>query len=157
MERSRYSLILEKFLERGGSRNMQLSASDIEAKLVNELNIEEGLYVEHPAKSGLKVRRRRKLSARMRQDKLGDNAAETLLQEASLPGLRQSTDPDEVLHQIQERDSQAELWDGASGLSPEMTNCHVQSLGQSVGHLQHGERTGSKDKATKRGLPRRSL
>ncbi|KAI6783347.1 uncharacterized protein J7T54_004374 [Emericellopsis cladophorae] len=158
VERSRYSRILEKFLERGGSRNMQLSASDIEAKLVNGLKLEEGLYIDHPAKSSLKVRRRRKLSARARQGKPGDNSAAMLREETSLPGLRQATDPEETLHQIQERDAQAAngSWPGASGLSPGMTSCHVQSMGQAAVPLQHGERADFPGKSNKRGPPRRS-
>jgi hypothetical protein len=154
VERNRYNLILEKFLERGGSRNMQLSASDIEAKLVSSLKIEEGVYIEHPANSHLKVRRRLKLSARARQVKLGEEAAEIFREEASVPGLQQSIDPDEVLRQIQERDSQGStgVWDETSGLSPGMTNCHVQSVGRADGHAEFQDKANNK-----RGVPRRSM
>ena len=46
MERERYQTLLDTFLEMGGSRNMRLNASDIEVKVVNDLKLEEHLYLE---------------------------------------------------------------------------------------------------------------
>ncbi|KAL4730680.1 hypothetical protein ACLX1H_002718 [Fusarium chlamydosporum] len=58
MERNRYQQTLDIFHELGGSRNMRLNASDIEIKVVNDLKLEEGLYMESYGE--LNIRRRRK-------------------------------------------------------------------------------------------------
>ncbi|KPA35890.1 hypothetical protein FLAG1_11379 [Fusarium langsethiae] len=46
VERSRYQLILKAFLELGGSKNMRLCASDIQAKITDDLNLENDLFIE---------------------------------------------------------------------------------------------------------------
>ncbi|KAF4944584.1 hypothetical protein FGADI_12588 [Fusarium gaditjirri] len=56
VERSRYQLILDAFIDLGGSRNMRLCASDIEAKVANDLKLEEGLYVEYAGKANKRRR-----------------------------------------------------------------------------------------------------
>ncbi|PWI72688.1 hypothetical protein PCL_09703 [Purpureocillium lilacinum] len=64
MERDRYQTLLELFVEMGGSRNMRLNSSDIEVKVVNDLKLEEHLYME--SYRDMDVRRRRKVSAKKR-------------------------------------------------------------------------------------------
>ncbi|KND91324.1 hypothetical protein TOPH_03933 [Tolypocladium ophioglossoides CBS 100239] len=64
MERERYQTLLETFIEMGGSRNMRLNASDIEVKVVNDLKLEEHLYMESYRE--LEIRRRRKVPAKKR-------------------------------------------------------------------------------------------
>ncbi|XEU98208.1 hypothetical protein FSHL1_003495 [Fusarium sambucinum] len=58
VEKNRYQQTLEVFHELGGSRNMRLNASDIEIKVVNDLKLEEGLYMESYGSAN--IRRRRK-------------------------------------------------------------------------------------------------
>lgn len=65
VERSRYKIMLEAFLEMGGSRNMLLSPSDIEIKVVNDLKLDEGVYVE--SFGDAYVRRRQKPSSVQKQ------------------------------------------------------------------------------------------
>lgn len=58
VEKERYEMIQAKFFELGGSRNFCLSAGDVEVKVVNDLRLEEGMYMEsHP---DAHIRRRRK-------------------------------------------------------------------------------------------------
>ncbi|KAJ6442859.1 Copper transport protein ctr4 [Purpureocillium lavendulum] len=64
MERDRYQTLLDLFVEMGGSRNMRLNSSDIEVKVVNDLKLEEHLYME--SYRDMDVRRRRKVSAKKR-------------------------------------------------------------------------------------------
>ncbi|OAA48536.1 hypothetical protein NOR_01786 [Metarhizium rileyi] len=64
VEQDRYQTILEVFHDMGGSRNMRLNSSDIEVKLVNDLKLEEHLYMD--CFREIDVRRRRKLSAKKR-------------------------------------------------------------------------------------------
>lgn len=49
MEQNRYQSLLDHFHDLGGSRNMMLSAGDIKHKVVNEMKLEEGLYVDEKA------------------------------------------------------------------------------------------------------------
>ncbi|KAK2617057.1 hypothetical protein QQS21_000151 [Conoideocrella luteorostrata] len=64
VEQQRYQIILDTFLEMGGSRNMRLNSGDIEVKLVNDLKLEEHLYMDYFRE--IDVRRRRKLSSKKR-------------------------------------------------------------------------------------------
>ncbi|KAK6721974.1 hypothetical protein SNK04_000852 [Fusarium graminearum] len=57
-EKNRYQNTLDIFYEMGGSRNMRLNASDIEIKVVNDLKLEEGIYMESYGSAN--IRRRRK-------------------------------------------------------------------------------------------------
>ncbi|KAJ3497352.1 hypothetical protein NLG97_g1976 [Lecanicillium saksenae] len=53
IEQNRYQSLLEHFYALGGSRNMMLSANDIQYKVVNEMGLEDDLYVEEkPKKKG---------------------------------------------------------------------------------------------------------
>ncbi|KAF4125044.1 hypothetical protein GMORB2_3883 [Geosmithia morbida] len=67
MEKERYENLLDRFYEKGGSRNMQLSASDIEIKLATDLKLEEGFYIETQYPDLHVRRRQKKTSARRRQ------------------------------------------------------------------------------------------
>jgi hypothetical protein len=60
-------MVLETFHEMGGSRNMRLNASDIEIKVVNDLKLEEGLYMESYGSANIR-RRRKPASVRKRTD-----------------------------------------------------------------------------------------
>jgi hypothetical protein len=67
VERNRHQMVLETFHEMGGSRNMRLNASDIEIKVVNDLKLEEGLYMESYGSANIR-RRRKPASVRKRTD-----------------------------------------------------------------------------------------
>ena len=69
VEKERYQYILERFHEMGGSRNMLLSASDIEIKIVNELKWEEAMYIDGHDDC---IRRRRKTIVKKRSTGRGE-------------------------------------------------------------------------------------
>ncbi|QUC19953.1 uncharacterized protein UV8b_04194 [Ustilaginoidea virens] len=99
VEQERYQLILDTFLDMGGSRNMRLNSSDIEVKLVNDLKIEEHLYMD--CFQEIDVRRRKKLSSRKRSgggDKGHDDAA--LGSDVMSLEPRHAHDDDEVINQV---------------------------------------------------------
>lgn len=58
VERERYQQLRDKFLELGGSRNMCLSPNDIEAKVVDDLKLEQNVYVDDFKEVNLRRRRR---------------------------------------------------------------------------------------------------
>ncbi|KAF5018027.1 hypothetical protein F66182_10014 [Fusarium sp. NRRL 66182] len=72
VEKDRYQIILDRYIEMGGSRNMRLNASDIEIKVVNDLKLEEGLYMESHADANIR-RRRKSTSTRKRSGRGVDN------------------------------------------------------------------------------------
>lgn len=97
MERERYQTLLETFLEMGGSRNMRLNASDIEVKVVNDMKLEEHLYMDSFRE--LEIRRRRKVPAKKRQNGPHDDmAAEELM--AADPRVTHNED---VINQVHHR------------------------------------------------------
>ncbi|KAJ3545957.1 hypothetical protein NM208_g2256 [Fusarium decemcellulare] len=73
VEKSRYQTILETFIEMGGSQNMRLNASDVEAKVVNDLMLEEGAYTG--AFEGDKTRLRSNLVLPWKQVNAGGRGA----------------------------------------------------------------------------------
>lgn len=46
VEQSRYQMILDAFIELGGSRNMWLGASGIQDKIINGLKLKNNLFME---------------------------------------------------------------------------------------------------------------
>lgn len=109
VEKSRYQLILDKFLELGGSRNMNASPSDIEAKLVVSHKFEKDIYIEDL--QDIPVRRRRQPNPRNRRA----NGGRTDNEDNRLQGLQDQTiDEDEVIDQIHGRRGSRAM------LSPEM-------------------------------------
>ncbi|ODA78408.1 hypothetical protein RJ55_05789 [Drechmeria coniospora] len=96
MERERYQTLLDVFFEMGGSRNMRLSASDIEVKVVNDLRLEEHFYMDDPHDLG--IRRRRRLS------KLRSNGTQLdTLGEMMMIGSRVPHNEDAVINKVHER------------------------------------------------------
>lgn len=61
-ERDRYKTILDKFHKLGGSKNMLLCPSDIEAQVVSGLKLEEGLYADQFDEQP--IRRRHRLTVK---------------------------------------------------------------------------------------------
>ncbi|KAI5467429.1 hypothetical protein BGZ63DRAFT_371220 [Mariannaea sp. PMI_226] len=98
VEKNRYQLILDTFHELGGSRNMRLNASDVECKVVNDLKLEEGLYIE--SQGDLNLRRRRKSNAPKRRTN-GRGVDEPLSDEMMSVGSH--TNEDEVINQVHGR------------------------------------------------------
>lgn len=100
MERDRYQTLLETFIEMGGSRNMRLNASDIEVKVVNDMKLEEHMYMENFRE--MEIRRRRKVPAKKRQNGHHDDltTAEDLM--VSDPRVATHND-DDVINQVHNR------------------------------------------------------
>ncbi|KAF4508093.1 hypothetical protein G6O67_004519 [Ophiocordyceps sinensis] len=118
MEHDRYQTLHDLFIEMGGSRNMRLSSSDIEVKVVNDLKLEEHLYmVGH---EDVKVRRRRRVSAKKRSTGPCDDMAHG--DEVRGVGPLATHNEDDVISQVHDRrgmpweaDFQAnilDIWDG---------------------------------------------
>lgn len=103
VEKNRYQYILDTFLELGGSRNMRLNASDIEVKVVNDLKLEEGFYMEtHP---DCNIRRRRKsttASTRRRGNPRGVDD-ELPLSDEMVSVSSHNTHEDDVINQVHGR------------------------------------------------------
>ncbi|PFH56547.1 hypothetical protein XA68_16340 [Ophiocordyceps unilateralis] len=117
MERDRYQTLLEIFLEMKGSRNMRLNASDIEVKVVNDMKLEEHLYMENYR--DLEIRRRRKVPAKKRQNGPHDDAADDLL----VPDGRVTHNDDEVINQVHSRRDLR--WDTDSSAQSEVVDMPV--------------------------------
>ncbi|KAH6900331.1 hypothetical protein B0T10DRAFT_24956 [Thelonectria olida] len=100
VEKTRYQQMLEHFIELGGSRNMRLNASDIECKVVNELKLEEGLYIE--SRDDLNLRRRQKPStARRRPNTRGLD--DVPLNDEMLSAGSHTGNEDDVINQVHGR------------------------------------------------------
>ncbi|CAM1504470.1 Fc.00g020610.m01.CDS01 [Cosmosporella sp. VM-42] len=102
VEKQRYQSILETFFELGGSRNMRLSATDIEVKVVNDLKLEEGLYMESYGDAN--VRRRRKVSGpKKRPGARAVEDTEMPLSDEIMSVSSHNTHEDEVINQAHGR------------------------------------------------------
>ncbi|KAM0511666.1 hypothetical protein ACHAPE_009624 [Trichoderma viride] len=121
VERDRYQLILNYFLEMGGSRNMLLSASDIEIKIVNDLKWEEAIYIE-----GLDecIRRRRKSVVKKRSSGRGEPGGDIAVNDDLLRVSQVPHNQDEVINQVFA--ARRERWDDdMSTVNGEMMNAHL--------------------------------
>ncbi|RBQ81486.1 hypothetical protein FVER14953_20237 [Fusarium verticillioides] len=99
VEKDRYQMILDMFYEMGGSRNMRLNASDIEVKVVGDLKLEEGLYMESHGDAN--IRRRRKLVSIRKQAGRGiDNINDMLTNDEMMSVGSHNTHEDEVINQV---------------------------------------------------------
>jgi hypothetical protein len=124
MEKERYQMLLDKFHELGGSRNMRLNSSDIEVKLVNDLKLEEGLYVESFGDLG--IRRRRKLATKKRLRGNDDNegAVNDGMGNGTLPHhIHTTSNEDEVINQVHGREPLE--WDADSTMGGDMMDMHM--------------------------------
>lgn len=96
-------MLLEKFYELGGSRNMQLNAGDVEVKLVTDLKLEEDLYMDKYKDIG--VRRRKKVAARKgRRNSPSEEEGPPIHEE--IPSINE----DRVIEQVESRG-----WNGHFG------------------------------------------
>ena len=118
MEKNRYEHLLQKFLEMGGSRNMQLNGGDIELKTVHDLQLEEGFYMENYHEVG--VRRRRKVSRKKGGARPEADAA--MQEELAMMGSQQTTNEDEIMRQVNSRRG----WTNNPSFSPEMMGMQMQ-------------------------------
>lgn len=91
--------MLEIFFELGGSRNMRLNASDIEIKVVNDLNLEEGLYMDFHGDANIR-RRRKSTSTRKRGTARG---VEETLSDEMMSVSSHNTHEDDVINQVHSR------------------------------------------------------
>ncbi|KAM0197558.1 hypothetical protein ACHAPI_005023 [Fusarium lateritium] len=98
VEKSRYQMVLDTFYELGGSRNMRLSASDIEVKVVNDLKLEEGMYMESHGEANIR-RRRKSVSTRKRVGRGVDDNDSRANDEMMSVGSH-NTHEDEVINQV---------------------------------------------------------
>lgn len=99
VEKNRYQSMLEIFFELGGSRNMRLNASDIEIKVVNDLNLEEGLYMDFHGDANIR-RRRKSTSTRKRGTARG---VEETLSDEMMSVSSHNTHEDDVINQVHSR------------------------------------------------------
>ncbi|KAH8125378.1 hypothetical protein ACSS6W_004937 [Trichoderma asperelloides] len=121
LERERYQLILNYFLEMGGSRNMLLSASDIEIKIVNDLKWEEAIYIE-----GLDecIRRRRKSIVKKRSSGRGEPGGDIAVSDDLLRVSQAPHSEDEVINQVYA--ARRDRWDeDLASVNGEMMNAHL--------------------------------
>ncbi|CAG9955007.1 unnamed protein product [Clonostachys rosea f. rosea IK726] len=114
VEKERYQTILNKFVELGGSRNMNASDKDIEAKLV-ELNLEQDIYIQPLDDSG--VRRRRKLSDKGKRSFEQSEIAQGI----PTRGFQNTRHQDEVIHQIHMQPQ----WEHGSLMTPDSIQVQV--------------------------------
>ena len=107
MEDERYETLLHKFLKKGGSRNMLLNATDIEFKVVNDLKLEEGLYMPSFRElENMDIRRRQKANPPKKRSS-GRSAAQTqqsvaVKMEPDEDTTMSSPREDEIIKQVQE-------------------------------------------------------
>jgi hypothetical protein len=125
VEQDRYQTILDVFHEMGGSRNMRLNSSDIEVKLVNDLKLEENLYMD--CFREIDVRRRRKLSAKKRTGGIGVRRDEDMSMGGDdLMGIdphhQHTHNEDDVINQVHNPKSR---WNGAPPSQGEMMDMHM--------------------------------
>ncbi|KAJ4016511.1 hypothetical protein NW752_003637 [Fusarium irregulare] len=127
VEKNRYQLVLDTFLEMGGSRNMRLNASDIEIKVTNDLKLEEGLYMESYGDANIR-RRRKPASVRKRVGHGMEN--EMSINDEMMSIGSHTTHEDEVINQVHglptmkmEEDApgdhmEAQMWDHQMKMEP---------------------------------------
>ncbi|KHN98909.1 uncharacterized protein MAM_03371 [Metarhizium album ARSEF 1941] len=125
IEQERYKMILDVFLEKGGSRNMRLNPSDIEVKLVNDLKLEEHLYMD--CFREIDVRRRRKLSTKKRTGSGGRRDEDGVpMGGDNMVGVdahhQHTHDEDDVINQVHNPRSR---WEGLSASSGEMMDMQM--------------------------------
>lgn len=142
LEKERYETLLEKFLDKGGSRNMQLNPGDIEVKVVNDLKLEEGFYMDDY--SDLGVRRRRKLNSRKRAAARGDDGDAAAPHDEAAASMAQHSNgvsEDEVIDQVHRRRDLG--WNGGSTVSPEIMEIQMEMKmepGLVPEHVAHQQR-----------------
>jgi hypothetical protein len=105
----------------GGSRNMLLSASDIEIKIVNEFKWEEAIYIE-----GLDecIRRRRKSVVKKRSGGRGEPGGDITVSDDLLRVSQAPHNEDEVINQVFA--ARRERWDeDIASVNGEMMNAHL--------------------------------
>ncbi|KAF4964089.1 hypothetical protein FSARC_7965 [Fusarium sarcochroum] len=159
VEKSRYQMILDTFHEMGGSRNMLLSASDIEVKVVSDLKLEEGLYMESHGDANIR-RRHKSVSTRKRAGRgIDDNDMPTNDEMMSVGS--HNTHEDEVINQVhgppnfkmeddgpggQHNMMDMHLWDQQMKMEPGVMpqrNDRMQPLMSPTSQTMYGERRGS--------------
>ncbi|RDA89527.1 hypothetical protein CP533_1518 [Ophiocordyceps camponoti-saundersi (nom. inval.)] len=151
MERERYQTLLDIFHEMKGSRNMRLNSSDIEVKVVNDLKLEENLYMENYR--DLEIRRRRKVPAKKRQNGPHDDAAAAAAaDDLMVPDGRVTHNEDEVINQVHNRrdlrwetDSSAHsevvdmpMWDNRAPMKVEAPPSALRMMTPTPGRIIYG-------------------
>ncbi|KAF7556640.1 hypothetical protein G7046_g6239 [Stylonectria norvegica] len=122
VEDERYQLILAKFLELGGSRNMRLSASDVEVKVVNDLRLEEGLYMESHGNASIR-RRRKTSSTKKRSSGRSMEDTDMPLSDELMSVSSHNTQDDEVINQVHSR--RHPNWDEVSSGGNDMMDMNM--------------------------------
>ncbi|QPH18417.1 hypothetical protein C2857_003446 [Epichloe festucae Fl1] len=123
VEQDRYQAILDLFHEMGGSRNMRLSPSDIEVKLVHDLKLEEHLFLD--CFRDTDVRRRQNVSTKRRTSgrRGPDNVFVAKLMTSVDP--RDALDEDELITQVHLARESPSPWETPSDGYGEMMDMHV--------------------------------
>ncbi|KAI9899047.1 hypothetical protein N3K66_005508 [Trichothecium roseum] len=137
VEGDRHESILKKFYELGGSRNMQLSASDIEIKLVNDLKLEESVYFE--IRPGLNIRRRHKATHRKQSQHNAPRTDQHLTSKGTAEDVTVSQSgprptEDEVIEEVLARHNSYPPWDENTAMQHQMMHPRQQQAPQQ--HVQ---------------------
>ncbi|UKZ75533.1 hypothetical protein TrVFT333_003220 [Trichoderma virens FT-333] len=120
-ERERYQNILNYFLEMGGSRNMLLSASDIEIKIVNDLKWEDAIYIEGIDEC---IRRRRKTIVKKRSTGRGEPGGDVTVSDDMLRISQTPHNEDDVINQVYA--ARRDRWDeDIASVNGEMMDSHL--------------------------------
>lgn len=114
---------------------MRLSASDIEVKLVNDLKLEENVFMESFGDIG--IRRRRKLNARKRVGGRGHDEAESLNDEITSVSSH-NTHEDDVINQVH---GLRENFDHDSTMSPELIDNQMLKREQVPRYVDYSRQT----------------
>ncbi|TFB02192.1 hypothetical protein CCMA1212_005605 [Trichoderma ghanense] len=126
LEKDRYSIILNNFLEMGGSRNMLLSPSDIEIKIVNDLKWEEPIYIEGMEEC---IRRRRKAIVKKRSTGRGEPGGDVTVSDDMLRISQSPHNEDDVINQVfaaRREPSRDQRWDeDMTSVNGEMMDSHM--------------------------------
>ncbi|KAL7939492.1 hypothetical protein V8C35DRAFT_286806 [Trichoderma chlorosporum] len=119
-EKERYQTILNLFHEMGGSRNMLLSASDIEIKIVNDLKWEEAIYFDNDEF----IRRRRRTIVKKRSTGRGEPGGDVVVGDDMLQISQTPHNEEEVINQVYA--ARRDRWDeDVASVNSEMMDSHL--------------------------------
>lgn len=139
LEKERYRYLVEIFHEMGGSRNMLLSASDVEVKVVTDLRLEDGLYMD--SIQDPEIRPRRKVVSKKRPSNRGYNDDMPLGDKMMSMGSHGMLMEDDVINQVHgRRDAQ---WEDDSSSHSDMMDVNMWDSGVSIKMEAHNSTDGA--------------
>ncbi|KAL6876718.1 hypothetical protein J3F83DRAFT_416157 [Trichoderma novae-zelandiae] len=134
LEKDRYSIILNNFLEMGGSRNMLLSPSDIEIKIVNELKWEESIYIEGMEEC---IRRRRKTIVKKRSTGRGEPGGEVAVSDDMLRISQAPHNEDDDMASVNGEMMDSHMWENRAPMKME-TEALMPSGSEHMARVHNG-------------------